>query len=51
MIDQSKIMAKQKINPSNAEANFFQRIKDAKKTPKSCYVGTHWIALTEYYIR
>ena len=24
-------MAKQKINPSNAEANFFQRIKDAKK--------------------
>ena len=38
------------FNPSNAEATFIigTRMRRPLKTPKPCWVGIHWIALTEY---
>ena len=39
------------INLSNAEATFFQntRTQNFRKPSKPCHVGTHWIALPEYF--
>ena len=39
------------VNPSNAEASFFLSTRMHifwKKSYKTCNVGIHWIALTEY---